>query len=57
MGLYNMDRVTDETLAEAATILTPHSSSSQTLKVCTMKSRGCRVVYGLSSKLAFCALV
>eukprot|EP00903_Cladosiphon_okamuranus_P017333 g15970.t1 len=33
MGLYNMDMVTDETLAEAATILTPHSSSNQTLKV------------------------
>ena len=33
MGLYNMDRVTDEHLAEAATMLTPHSSSSQTLKV------------------------
>ncbi|CAM9954728.1 unnamed protein product, partial [Scytosiphon promiscuus] len=33
MGLYHMDSVTDETLAEAATMLTPHSSSNQTLKV------------------------
>ncbi|CAM9705037.1 unnamed protein product [Ectocarpus sp. 4 AP-2014] len=35
MGLYNMDmgRMTDESLAEAATLLTPHSSSNQTLKV------------------------
>ena len=33
MGLYNMDSITNETLAEAATVLTPHSSSSQTLKV------------------------
>ncbi|CAN0007156.1 unnamed protein product [Pylaiella littoralis] len=33
MGLFNMDSVTDETLAEAATMLTPHSSSTQTLKV------------------------
>eukprot|EP00752_Nemacystus_decipiens_P004872 g4435.t1 len=33
MGLYNMDTVSDEHLAEAATMLTPHSSSSQTLKV------------------------
>ena len=33
MGLYNMDSITNETLAEAATVLTPHSSSTQTLKV------------------------
>lgn len=33
MGLYNMDSITDETLAEAATVLTPHSNSAQTLKV------------------------